>query len=111
VAAHEQEEPVISEIQIKWLRKHAEKIGSSRLQMICTEAFEAINTYGLRAADLPIIKAIGKELPAQMALDLGHNFVRQGTSCECTRCGLTGSIIDNATGLRLNGAIFTERCV
>jgi hypothetical protein len=101
---------MITQQQVTKLCKHARKIGSSRLIMMCLSAAEAIEMYGARAADVPAVKMISRELPFQMATERGHVVVRQGEAFECTRCSSTGSVADTATGLKLTGAIFTTRC-
>lgn len=101
---------MIARQQIAWLRKHAKAIGSSRLTMMCEEVSGLIGLYGLRAADLAAVKSIGRELPYQMGASLGHNVARQNNSAECTTCGASGGINDTATGIKLTGAIFSDRC-
>jgi hypothetical protein len=101
---------MITQQQVTKFLKHARKIGSSRLIALCLSAAEAIEMYGARAADVPAVKAISRELPFQMAGERGHVAARQNASLECTRCGSSGSVADTEKGIKLTGAIFTARC-
>lgn len=96
--------------QVKKLKRIAHTMHSSRLELLCVEAAEAIETQGPQAATAPCVKMVTRKYPQHVAAKLGHTMMRCNDSCECTTCGQSGSAIDTEEGLKLRGAIFRERC-